>query len=127
MSEATTYPAVFNLTPIIPFLPLAAFVLIVLWANRSKKLSAALAIAGIALSWVISWAVAFTTFGMERFGENPVTFVAQLAAHGLDLAGVRLPGRSAFCRHALHGSVRLLPYFCVRSRLHGCGQRGERN
>ncbi len=75
MSEATTYPAVFNLTPIIPFLPLAAFAIIVLWANRSKKLSAGLAIGGIALSWVISWAIAFTTFGMEHFGENPVTFV----------------------------------------------------
>ena len=75
MSELSTYPAVFNLTPIIPFLPLAAFVLIVLWANRSKKLSAGLAITGIALSWVISWAVAFTTFGMEHLGANPITFV----------------------------------------------------
>src|SRR5512135_2703716 len=75
MSEQVAVPAVFNLTPIIPFVPLAAFALIVLWANRSKKLSAGLAIGGIALSWVISWAIAFTTFGMERFGETPFTFI----------------------------------------------------
>ncbi|PKO23065.1 MAG: NADH-quinone oxidoreductase subunit L [Chloroflexi bacterium HGW-Chloroflexi-1] len=62
-------PAIFNLVPILPFLPLAAFVLIVLWANRDKKLSAGLAIGGVGLSWVLGWAVAFTTFGIEGFGE----------------------------------------------------------
>ncbi|OQA45657.1 MAG: NADH-quinone oxidoreductase subunit L [Chloroflexi bacterium ADurb.Bin325] len=72
MSEqASSFPAVFNLTPILPFLPLAAFALIVLWANRSKKLSAALALGGIGLAWVIGWAITFTTFGMERLGEAP--------------------------------------------------------
>jgi len=72
MSEhAATLPAIFNLTPIIPFLPFAAFVLIVLWANRSKKLSAGLAIGGIGLAWIISWAITFTTFGIEHFGEHP--------------------------------------------------------
>jgi NADH-quinone oxidoreductase subunit L len=69
--HATTFPAVFNLTPILPFLPLAAFVLIVLFAHRSKKLSAGLAIGGIGLAWVLGWAIAFTTFGIEHFGENP--------------------------------------------------------
>jgi len=43
-------PVIFNLLPILPFLPLAAFVLIVLWANRSKKLTAGMAIGGIGLS-----------------------------------------------------------------------------
>lgn len=71
MSEHAALPAVFNLTPIIPFLPFAAFVLIVLWANRSKKLSAGLAIGGIGLAWILSWAITFTTFGIEHFGENP--------------------------------------------------------
>ena len=81
MSEQAAFPAVFNLTPIIPFLPLAAFVLIVLWANRSKKLSAGLAIGGIGLSWVLSWAIAFTTFGIERLRREPVHVCPQLAAH----------------------------------------------
>ena len=72
MSEpAVTYPAVFNLAPIIPFLPLAAFALIVLWANRSKKLSAGLAIGGISLAWVVSWAITFASFGIEDFAQNP--------------------------------------------------------
>jgi NADH-quinone oxidoreductase subunit L len=67
----TESPAIFNLIPILPFLPLAAFVLIVLWANRSKKLSAGLAIGGIALSWILGWGIVFTTFGIEKFGEEP--------------------------------------------------------
>ena len=68
MSES---PAIFNLVPILPFLPLAAFVLIVMWANRSKKLSAGIAIGGIGLSWIIGWAIVFTTFQVENFGEHP--------------------------------------------------------
>ena len=68
MSES---PAIFNLLPILPFLPLAAFVVIVLWAHRSKKLSAGIAIGGIGLSWIIGWAILFTTFGREGFGEHP--------------------------------------------------------
>ena len=64
-------PAVFNLSVLIPFLPFAAFVLIVLWANRNKKLSAGLAIGGIGLSWIIGWTIAITTFGIEHFGEQP--------------------------------------------------------
>ena len=45
--------------------------LIVLWANRSKKLSAGLALGGIGLAWILGWAIAFTTFGVENFGEHP--------------------------------------------------------
>lgn len=71
MTEHEALPAIFNLTPIIPLLPLAAFALIVLFANRSKKLSAGLAIGGVSLAWIVSWAIAFTTFGIEHFGENP--------------------------------------------------------
>jgi NADH-quinone oxidoreductase subunit L len=72
MSEqASSFPAIFNLTPVLPFLPLAAFALIVLWAHRSKKLSAGLALTGIGLAWVLGWAITFTTFGIEHFGEHP--------------------------------------------------------
>ena len=71
MTESvSSFPAIFNLTPILPLLPFTAFVLIVLWANRSKKLSAGLAIGGIGLAWILGWAIAFTTFGVEHFGEH---------------------------------------------------------
>jgi len=52
----------FSLTPLIPVFPLLAFALIVLWANKNNRLSAGLAIAGIAISAVISWIVIFATF-----------------------------------------------------------------
>jgi NADH:ubiquinone oxidoreductase subunit 5 (subunit L)/multisubunit Na+/H+ antiporter MnhA subunit len=72
MSEqGSSFPAIFNLTPVLPFLPLAAFALIVLWAHRSKKLSAGLALGGIGLAWVLGWGITFTTFGIEHFGEHP--------------------------------------------------------
>jgi NADH-quinone oxidoreductase subunit L len=71
MTEHEALPAIFNLTPLIPLLPLLAFALIVLFAHRGKKLSAGLAIGGISLAWIISWAIAFTTFGIEHFGGNP--------------------------------------------------------
>jgi len=51
----------FSLTPLIPVFPLLAFALIVLWANKNNRLSAGLAIAGIAISAVISWVVIFAT------------------------------------------------------------------
>lgn len=70
MEQAAALPAIFNLTPVIPLFPFAAFVLIVLWANKNKKLSAGLAIGGIALAWIVSWAITFTTFGVENFGEH---------------------------------------------------------
>ena len=47
------------------------FVLIVLWANRSKKLSAGLAIGGIGAVLDHRVGDAFTTFGIEGFGEHP--------------------------------------------------------
>src|SRR5512135_2385168 len=65
------YPSIFNFTPLLPVFPFLAFVLIVLWANYNKKLSAGLAIGAIGLSWIIGWAIAFTTFGLEGFAENP--------------------------------------------------------
>ncbi len=63
--------AIFSLTGLLPLFPFAAFLLIVLWANPHKKLSAGLAIGGIGLSWVLGWAIAFTTFGVQDFGGQP--------------------------------------------------------
>jgi len=68
-------PFIYNLTILLPVLPFLAFVLIVLWANRSKQLSARLAMGGIGLSWLIGWAIAFTAFGAQDIAENPFRMV----------------------------------------------------
>ena len=70
MHESTT-PAIFNLTLLVPLLPFLTFVLIVLWANRSRKLSAGLAIGGIGIAWVLGWAIAFTAFRDHGVAEDP--------------------------------------------------------
>ena len=64
--------AVYDLTWAIPLPPAAAFVLIVLFANRNKQLSAAIAIGGAALSLALGWAVALTAFRDHHLGEHPV-------------------------------------------------------
>ena len=108
-TSAAATPAIFNLTVLVPLLPFLTFVLIVLWANRSRKLSVGLAIGGIGLSWVLGWAIAFTAFRVDGFGADPFRMFRELAAHRVDLAGLRLGGRSADRGHADHGAVRLLP------------------
>jgi NADH-quinone oxidoreductase subunit L len=70
MHESST-PFIYNLTILLPILPFLAFVLIVLWTNRNKKLSAGLAVAGVGLSWLIGWAIAFTAFGQHGLAEQP--------------------------------------------------------
>jgi NADH-quinone oxidoreductase subunit L len=52
---------VFSLTPLIPFFPLLAFAAIVLFTNRNCRLSSNIAIGGIGLSTVLSWAVVLAT------------------------------------------------------------------
>jgi NADH-quinone oxidoreductase subunit L len=61
----------FNLIVLLPLLPLLAFVLIVLWTHNNKKLSAGLAIGGVGLSWLISWVIVFTSFGIEELAKAP--------------------------------------------------------
>jgi NADH-quinone oxidoreductase subunit L len=73
---------IFNLTGLLPLFPFLAFVLIVLWANYSKRLSAGLAIGAIALSWILGWGIAFTAFGVEGLGENPYRFFRNIVPTG---------------------------------------------
>lgn len=70
MHESST-PFIYNLTILLPLLPFLAFVLIVLWANRNKLLSARLAMGGIGLAWLIGWAIAFTAFGAHDIAGHP--------------------------------------------------------
>jgi NADH-quinone oxidoreductase subunit L len=61
----------FNLIVLLPLFPLLAFVLIVLWTHHNQKLSAGLAIGGIGLSWLISWAIVFSSFGVKELAKAP--------------------------------------------------------
>ncbi len=70
-TSAAATPAIFNLTLLVPLLPFLTFVLIVLWANRSRKLSAGLAIGGIGIAWVLGWAIALTAFRDHGVAEDP--------------------------------------------------------
>jgi NADH-quinone oxidoreductase subunit L len=62
----------FNLTWLIPIPPFLAFALILIWANPSKRLSAGIAIAGVSLSLLIGWPIAFQVFMTPGFGLHPV-------------------------------------------------------
>ncbi|MGC9334200.1 MAG: NADH-quinone oxidoreductase subunit L [Anaerolineae bacterium] len=53
----------FNLTWLIPLLPLAAFAIIVLWTNRNRLLSTWVAWIGIGLAWILGWIVFFQAWG----------------------------------------------------------------
>jgi NADH-quinone oxidoreductase subunit L len=56
---------------LIPLPPLLAFGLIVLWANRSHRLSTAVAVGAMALSWALGLIVFATAVGSEHLGEHP--------------------------------------------------------
>ncbi|MGD1994876.1 MAG: NADH-quinone oxidoreductase subunit L, partial [Anaerolineae bacterium] len=53
----------FDLTWLIPLLPLAAFALIVLWTNRNHLLSTWIAWIGIGLAWILGWAILALSWG----------------------------------------------------------------
>jgi NADH-quinone oxidoreductase subunit L len=53
----------FNLTWLIPLFPLAAFAIIVLWANRNRLLSTWIAWIGIGLAWILGWIIFFLSWG----------------------------------------------------------------
>jgi NADH-quinone oxidoreductase subunit L len=53
----------FDFIWLIPVYPLIAFIAIILGLNRSKKGSAGLAVAAIALSTVHAWGIVFNTIG----------------------------------------------------------------
>lgn len=119
MVEHVSSPAIFNLTPILPFLPLAAFVLIVLWAHRSKKLSAGLAIGGVGLSWVLGWAIAFTTFGLEDFGRQPFRVFAAWLPTG------RTWQAFGFALDPLAGAMLIMvPFVCFLIFVYSVGYMG---
>ncbi|MEP7358796.1 MAG: proton-conducting transporter membrane subunit, partial [Anaerolineales bacterium] len=79
------------ITWLIPVPPLLSFALIVLFTNRSKVLSHTVAIALMALSWVMSWAVFFSTLAQQHFGAE----VIQAAVDWLPFGNASTPGTQA--------------------------------
>jgi NADH-quinone oxidoreductase subunit L len=66
----------FNLTWLIPLLPLLAFAIIILFTGKNRKLSHSIAIGAIGLSWIIGWGVAFSAFTTPHLNEHPIHFHA---------------------------------------------------
>lgn len=52
----------FNLTWLIPVLPLSAFAIIILFTQKNRKLSHSISIGAMSISWLIGWGVAFSAF-----------------------------------------------------------------
>ncbi len=61
-----------NLAWLVPIPPFIAFAAILLFVNRSKVASALTAIAGVTVSLLIGWPIAFAAFTAEHFGEHAV-------------------------------------------------------
>jgi NADH-quinone oxidoreductase subunit L len=64
----------FNLTWLIPLLPLLAFAIIILFTGKNRKLSHSISIGAMALSWVLGWGVAFSAFLTPHLNEHPIHF-----------------------------------------------------
>jgi len=56
---------------LLPLPPLLAFGLIVVWANRSHRLSTGLAVGAMAVSWALGLVVFARAVGVEHLGEEP--------------------------------------------------------
>jgi NADH-quinone oxidoreductase subunit L len=60
-----------NLSWLIPIPPLLAFAIIVLVTNPNKRLSAMIAITGVAISWVLGWWVFLASVVTPELGKHP--------------------------------------------------------
>ena len=60
----------FNLTWLIPFFPLAAFAIIILFTTKNRKLSHSISIGSMVIAWIIGWGVAFSAFTSHSEGHS---------------------------------------------------------
>ncbi len=111
--------ALFNLVLLLPLFPLLAFVLIVLWTHANKRLSAGLAIGGIALSWVIGWAIAFAAFGIEGLAHHPFNLARNwlITATSWQAFGFTLDPLAALM-------LFMVPFVCLLIFLYSVGYMG---
>jgi len=63
---------ILNLTWLIPVFPFLAFVVIILFTNQNNKLSHSLSIGSMVLSWLLGWAVVFSSLQIYHLSEHPV-------------------------------------------------------
>jgi NADH-quinone oxidoreductase subunit L len=108
-----------NLIYLIPFLPLLAFALITLFANKNKQLSGLIAIAAIAGSWVISWVVFFQAWFDHHFYEHPIELPLisiPTGASTLEL-GFRVDSLSAIM-------LFMVPFVCLMIFIYSWGYMG---
>ncbi len=59
---------------LIPVFPIVAFMLIALWANRSHALTTTIAMVGMGLALLLSWAIVFNVVGIKDLGNKPLTW-----------------------------------------------------
>ncbi len=62
-----------NIIWLLPLPPLLAFFIIVLFTNKSNKVSHIVGVSAAALSWAGAMVVFFRSLGVEHFGEHPFT------------------------------------------------------
>ncbi len=108
-----------NLIYLIPFLPLLAFALIVLFANKNQRLSALIAIAAIAISWVISWVVFFRAWTDHHFYEHPIELPLISIPTGASVLelGFRVDSLSAVM-------LFMVPFVCLMIFIYSWGYMG---
>ena len=110
----------FNLTPLVPIIPLLAFAVIILFTNRNNRLSSNLAIGGIALSTVISWGIVLATIlgghSVQTEGWD-LSFPWLPAGTSVLHLGVAVDGVSA-------AMLFMVPFVCLMIFIYSVGYMG---
>ncbi|MCD6290879.1 MAG: NADH-quinone oxidoreductase subunit L [Anaerolineae bacterium] len=106
----------FSLTWLIPLPPLLAFALIVLFTNPDKKLSARVAIFGVAVSWVLGWWIVLSSVVIPHFGEHAF----RLAVHWLPAASSVLTV-GVIVDPVTAGMLFMVPFVCLMIFIYSVG------
>jgi NADH-quinone oxidoreductase subunit L len=113
----------FNLTWLIPLLPLLAFFIIILFTNedtrKHHKLSHSIAIGGIGLSWVIGWGVAFSAFTTPHLGEHPIHIAAPWFPTGSTVFNI-----GVWVDPLMAVTLFMVPFVCLMIFIYSVGYMG---
>ena len=108
-----------HLAWLIPLPPLLAFALIVLVTHHRQRLSAGVAIGGVALSWLLGWWVTFTGIAIPHFGAEPFRWILSWLPAGSSLltAGIHIDPLSA-------AMLFMVPFVCLMIFIYSLGYMG---